>query len=303
METNVKEILTSIGYRLRDVGREFRTKPLYRDSDSDNVLSIKKDTGYWYDFKTNQHGSFDKLIKITLNLDDAKAEEYLKNRNWQYESSGIEKEKLEELKIFPSELLDKLEKDHSYWLTRNINEETVSVFEGGVAKEGRMKDRYVLPIFNSKKQIVGFTGRDLTGTKKAKWKHLGDKSKWVYPLYFNKKEVLNAKSVILVESVGDMLSLWQSGVKNSAVTFGLDINNSLLNLFIRMDLDTIYISFNNDENQAGNQAAKKLYFKLLKFFDKNQIKVALPTKNDFGEMNKDEIGQWLKAKNIYLPQG
>jgi hypothetical protein len=303
LETNVKEILTSIGYRLRDVGREFRTKPLYRDSDSDNVLSIKKDTGYWYDFKTNQHGSFDKLIKITLNLDDAKAEEYLKNRNWQYESSGIEKEKLEELKIFPSELLDKLEKDHSYWLTRNINEETVSVFEGGVAKEGRMKDRYVLPIFNSKKQIVGFTGRDLTGTKKAKWKHLGDKSKWVYPLYFNKKEVLNAKSVILVESVGDMLSLWQSGVKNSAVTFGLDINNSLLNLFIRMDLDTIYISFNNDENQAGNQAAKKLYFKLLKFFDKNQIKVALPTKNDFGEMNKDEIQQWLKAKNIYLPQG
>jgi len=303
LETNVKEILTSIGYRLRDVGREFRTKPLYRDSDSDNVLSIKKDTGYWYDFKTNQHGSFDKLIKITLNLDDAKAEEYLKNRNWQYESSGIEKEKLEELKIFPSELLDKLEKDHSYWLTRNINEETVSVFEGGVAKEGRMKDRYVLPIFNSKKQIVGFTGRDLTGTKKAKWKHLGDKSKWVYPLYFNKKEVLDAKSVILVESVGDMLSLWQSGVKNSAVTFGLDINNSLLNLFIRMDLDTIYISFNNDENQAGNQAAKKLYFKLLKFFDKNQIKVALPTKNDFGEMNKDEIQQWLKAKNIYLPQG
>jgi 5S rRNA maturation endonuclease (ribonuclease M5) len=302
LETNVKEILTSIGYRLRDVGREFRTKPLYRDSDSDNVLSIKKDTGYWYDFKTNQHGSFDKLIKITLNLDDAKAEEYLKNRNWQYESSGIEKEKLEELKVFPSELLDKLEKDHSYWLTRNINEETVSVFEGGVAKEGRMKDRYVLPIFNSKKQIVGFTGRDLTGTKKAKWKHLGDKSKWVYPLYFNKKEVLNAKSVILVESVGDMLSLWQSGVKNSAVTFGLDINNSLLNLFIRMDLDTIYISFNNDENQAGNQAAKKLYFKLLKFFDKNQIKVALPTKNDFGEMNKEEIQQWLKAKNIYPPQ-
>jgi len=302
LETNVKEILTSIGYRLRDVGREFRTKPLYRDSDSDNVLSIKKDTGYWYDFKTNQHGSFDKLIKITLNLDDAKAEEYLKNRNWQYESSGIEKEKLEELKVFPSELLDKLEKDHSYWLTRNINEETVSVFEGGVAKEGRMKDRYVLPIFNSKKQIVGFTGRDLTGTKKAKWKHLGDKSKWVYPLYFNKKEVLDAKSVILVESVGDMLSLWQSGVKNSAVTFGLDINNSLLNLFIRMDLDTIYISFNNDENQAGNQAAKKLYFKLLKFFDKNQIKVALPTKNDFGEMNKEEIQQWLKAKNIYPPQ-
>lgn len=287
---------------MRDVGKEFRTKPLYRDSDSDNVLSIKKDTGYWYDFKTSQHGSFDKLVKITLGLDDLKTEEYLKNKDWQTEASGIEKEKLEELKIFPKELLCKLEKDHSYWATRNIKEETVSIFEGGVASNGRMKDRYVLPIFNSKKQIVGFTGRDLIGNKKAKWKHLGDKSKWVYPLFFNKDHVLKAKSIILVESVGDMLSLWQAGVKNTAVTFGLDINNALLNLFIRMDLDKIYISFNNDENQAGNQAAKKLYFKLIKFFDKEQILIALPTKNDFGEMNEEEIKEWLKTKNIYQHQ-
>lgn len=287
---------------MRDVGKEFRTKPLYRDSDSDNVLSIKKDTGYWYDFKTSQHGSFDKLVKITLGLDDLKTEEYLKNKDWQTEASGIEKEKLEELKIFPKELLCKLEKDHSYWATRNIKEETVSIFEGGAASNGRMKDRYVLPIFNSKKQIVGFTGRDLIGNKKAKWKHLGDKSKWVYPLFFNKDHVLKAKSIILVESVGDMLSLWQAGVKNTAVTFGLDINNALLNLFIRMDLDKIYISFNNDENQAGNQAAKKLYFKLIKFFDKEQILIALPTKNDFGEMNEEEIKEWLKTKNIYQHQ-
>lgn len=299
---DVKEILSSLGYKLRDVGKEFRTKPLYRDSDSDNVLSIKKDTGYWYDFKTSQHGSFDKLVKITLGLDDLKTEEYLKNKDWQTEASGIEKEKLEELKIFPKELLCKLEKDHSYWATRNIKEETVSIFEGGVASNGRMKDRYVLPIFNSKKQIVGFTGRDLIGNKKAKWKHLGDKSKWVYPLFFNKDHVLKAKSIILVESVGDMLSLWQAGVKNTAVTFGLDINNALLNLFIRMDLDKIYISFNNDENQAGNQAAKKLYFKLIKFFDKEQILIALPTKNDFGEMNEEEIKEWLKTKNIYQHQ-
>lgn len=299
---DVKEILSSLGYKLRDVGKEFRTKPLYRDSDSDNVLSIKKDTGYWYDFKTSQHGSFDKLVKITLGLDDLKTEEYLKNKDWQTEASGIEKEKLEELKIFPKELLCKLEKDHSYWATRNIKEETVSIFEGGAASNGRMKDRYVLPIFNSKKQIVGFTGRDLIGNKKAKWKHLGDKSKWVYPLFFNKDHVLKAKSIILVESVGDMLSLWQAGVKNTAVTFGLDINNALLNLFIRMDLDKIYISFNNDENQAGNQAAKKLYFKLIKFFDKEQILIALPTKNDFGEMNEEEIKEWLKTKNIYQHQ-
>jgi DNA primase len=302
--SDVKDILDSLGYRLRDMGREYRTKPLYRDSDSDNVLSIKKDTGYWYDFKTCEHGSFDKLVKLTLKIDDVKVGVFLKNKNWQQESSGIEKEKLQELKIFPSELLDKLEKDHSYWLSRNIKEETVAMLQGGIARNGRMKDRYVLPIFNSKKQIVGFTGRDLTGTKKAKWKHLGDKSKWVYPLYFNSKYVVRSKEIILVESIGDMISLWQSGVKNTAVIFGLDINNSLLNLLIRLDLNKIYISLNNDEdkNNAGNNAAKKLNTKLLKFFDKNQVTVALPTKNDFGVMNQQEISQWILQKNIYQPQ-
>ena len=272
--SDVKDILDSLGYRLRDMGREYRTKPLYRDSDSDNVLSIKKDTGYWYDFKTCEHGSFDKLVKLTLKIDDVKVGVFLKNKNWQQESSGIEKEKLQELKIFPSELLDKLEKDHSYWLSRNIKEETVAMLQ------------------------------DLTGTKKAKWKHLGDKSKWVYPLYFNSKYVVRSKEIILVESIGDMLSLWQSGVKNTAVIFGLDINNSLLNLLIRLDLNKIYISLNNDEdkNNAGNNAAKKLNTKLLKFFDKNQVTVALPTKNDFGVMNQQEISQWILQKNIYQPQ-
>lgn len=303
--SDVKDILSSLGYRLRDVGREFRTKPLYRDSDSDNVLSIKKDTGYWYDFKTCQHGSFDKLVKMTLKLDDDKVNEYLKNKNWEQQASGIEREKLDELKIFPNELLDKLEKNHSYWPSRNIKEDIVAIFEGGVANTGRMKDRYVLPIFNSKKQIVGFTGRDLLGNKKAKWKHLGDKSKWVYPLFFNKNYVINSKEIILVESIGDMLSLWQCGIKNTAVIFGLDINNSLLNLLIRLDLNKIHISLNNDEekNNAGNDAARKLRSKLLKFFDKDQVNIALPTKNDFGVMNEQEILEWANQKNISRHQG
>ncbi len=30
---DVKDILTEIGYTLRDCGNEYRTKPLYRDSD------------------------------------------------------------------------------------------------------------------------------------------------------------------------------------------------------------------------------------------------------------------------------
>lgn len=71
----IRDVLTDIGYSLRDYGKEYRAKPIYRDSDNNTVLSIKKDTGRWIDFKEGISGSFEELIKLSLNLssiDDAK---------------------------------------------------------------------------------------------------------------------------------------------------------------------------------------------------------------------------------------
>ena len=34
--------------------------------------------------------------------------------------------------------------------------------------------------------------------------------------------------------------------------------------------------------------------KLLRYFDKNQVQISFPTKNDFGEMSKEEIKEWGK---------
>jgi hypothetical protein len=78
------------------------------------------------------------------------------------------------------------------------------------------------------------------------------------------------------------------------VTFGLEISNSLVNFLLREDPNKITISFNNDEskNNAGNIASEKAYKKLLKYFDRRQLQIKLPTKNDFGEMNTEEILKW-----------
>ena len=77
---DVKDILTNIGYTLFDSGREYRTKPLYRDSSSNNVLCIKKDTGRWIDFKENRYGNLEELVQITLNLKDLnEAKSYISN--------------------------------------------------------------------------------------------------------------------------------------------------------------------------------------------------------------------------------
>ena len=93
-----------------------------------------------------------------------------------------------------------------------------------------------------------------------------------------------------------MLSLWDAGIQNTVVTFGLDVSLSLLNLLLILDPNEVILSFNNDSenNSAGNKAAKKAKRKLLRYFDSTQVKIKLPTKKDFGEMTRGEITTWAE---------
>lgn len=296
---NVYQILTELGYKLKDYGKEYRAKPLYRESDNDTVLKIYKDTGHWFDFKENISGDFNSLISMTLNLEDSnKAKEWLKNKNFENTYINVNQTpSLNLTKTFEKNLLVNFLNDHEYWLNRNISLETISMFQGGVVKDGKMKNRYVFPIFNIKKEIVGFSGRDISNKSKIKWKHIGEKSNWCYPTFLNLDSLKIEKQIYLVESIGDCLSLWEAGIKNTIVTFGLDINISILNLLLKIAPEKIFISFNNDtlKNNAGNIAAEKIYRKLLRYFDKKQLQIKLPYKKDFGEMSKEEIKLFINA--------
>jgi len=295
-QVNVYQILTDLGYKLKDCGKEYRTRPLYRDSDNDTVLKIYKDTGHWFDFKENISGDFTSLVGMTLKLEDPiKAKEWLKDKNFTFhQPKEVSKPLLKSTKKFDIDLLSNLENNHSYWNKRGINNETLSQFKGGVGKAGKMKNRYVFPIFDIKNNIIGFSGRDITNLSKIKWKHLGEKNDFVYPLFLNSQEIETQKEVILVESIGDMLSLYQAGIKNVLVTFGTSLSLGILNYLLKMDVKKIYISLNNDSNKnnAGNIGAEKTHSRLKRYFDDKQLKIALPTKKDFGEMNKEEILQW-----------
>jgi hypothetical protein len=295
-QVNVYQILIDLGYKLKDCGKEYRTRPLYRDSDNDTVLKIYKDTGHWFDFKENISGDFSSLVGMTLKLEDpSKAKEWLKDKNFTFhQPKEALKPLLKSTKKFDLDLLSNLENNHSYWNKRGINNETLSQFKGGVGKAGKMKNRYVFPIFDIKNNIIGFSGRDITNLSKIKWKHLGEKSDFVYPLFLNSEAVETQKEVILVESIGDMLSLYQAGIKNVLVTFGTSLSLGILNYLLKIDIKKIYISLNNDSNKnnAGNIGAEKTYSRLKRYFDDKQLKIALPTKKDFGEMNKEEILQW-----------
>jgi|TARA_R110000751_G_scaffold60056_3_gene125626 hypothetical protein len=293
---DVKDILTDIGYTLFDSGREYRAKPIYRDSSSNNVLCIKKDTGRWVDFKENKFGNLEELVQITLNLKDLnEAKSYISN-NFQLRLPKVEKEKLKAPTIFSKKNLNHIIPDYSYWKDRGVSSSTLELFESGVMKSGRMKDRYVFPIFDKVNRLVGVAGRDVTNNQQLKWKLAGEKRSWAYPLKYNLKYLLEEKEVFLVESVGDMLALWEAGIKNCVVTFGLAITAKTKQVLMVVDPKKIYISFNNDENQAGNIAAQKAYSNLRRQFDVSQLEIKLPSKNDFGCMSKGEILKWKSQR-------
>lgn len=303
MNKNFKEILTEVGYaNIVDNGRELRMKPIYRDSSSSTVLSVRKDTGHFIDFSKSISGSFEYLVQLSLglkNIEDAK--NWLGSTGNNYEKQVRQRPSGSTVKILAKDRLNLLIPDHSYWLDRGVSEDTIKIFKGGVMlEEGRMKNRYVFPIFDNKERLVGVTGRYILpipeGSKIPKWKHFPSKKSWKYPLFFNGDIIAKKKEVVVVESVGDMLALWDAGIKNSIVTFGLDISNEMLSSFLRFKVKKITLSFNNDEdsNSAGNEAAKKNERKLLRYFDKHQVQISFPTKNDFGDMAKDEIKEWGK---------
>lgn len=306
MSESVRSVLEEIGYALTDNGKEFRARPLYRDSDNDNVLRIWKDSGKWVDFKENKSGSLEDLIRITLNLNSiTEAKEWISKRNlYQEESVSLKpKATVKQSRIFDKSILLKLRNDHSYWASRKISESVVKPFQGGLATTGKMYNRYVFPIFNSKDEIIGFAGRDVTASldeRRPKWKLIGDKKEWAFPFKLNYNELKQKKEIILVESIGDMLALRQNGISNSIVTFGLSLTSKILMSLISLNPSKIIIAFNNDSSNssAGNMAAESVEKKLLQYFDKRQVLVRLPeTNKDFGELNVSEPERILEWKS------
>ena len=304
MIDNLKDILLDAGYsNISDNGREFRMKPIYRDSSSNTVLSVRKDTGHFIDFSKQISGSFADLIKLSLNLKSQdEAVKWLQGNGGEVAKAQKRKPEIKGTRILPKEFLNKILPEHEYWVIRGVSKATLNDLGGGLVKVGKMSDRYVFPIFNCKRELVGISGRDMINeenSSRPKWKHIGTKSEWKYPLQMNNKLIQEKRKVILVESIGDMLALWESDIKYVMVTFGLDVSVAIINYLLRVDIDEVYVSFNNDEenNSAGNVAAEKAKKKLLKYFDPPQIKVALPSKKDFGEMSVQEIHEW-RAKII-----
>lgn len=295
----MKQILEDLGYSLVDCGNHWRTSALYRAGDNPTALQIYKNSGVWIDFiHGNKSKPFEALIKLTLKEDKKKLKSILKSIETnvsdftEYKPKGL----IEMEKVYDESILDKLFPNYNFYNAKNISEETQKVFRVGLAGSGQMYRRMVFPVYNEHSQIVGFSGRRVDENNFAKWKHLGKKNNWIYPAYMPNETTVDSvidekRSVYLTESIGDAMALYDQGIKNVLVIFGLSISPALISYLSSKVLDNIIIAGNNDfgtKENRGFLASIKNYLKLSRYFDLDNISIKVPPEgfSDFGEANE-----------------
>lgn len=304
---NIKEALLSLGYKLNDRGSYWQTSAVFRNGDNQSALQIYKDKGVWKDYVAETPWSpFVKLVQMTLGTNDPEeVSKYVsKTDSDLLNMKKLTAPKLEFEETYPISCLDRLLPHYIFYEKKGISLENLKPLRGGLASTGQLNKRFVFPIFNEVGMIHGFSGRDVTSNQnenRPKWKHLGKKKNWLYPIYTDKKTISSIEEsgfVIIVESIGDMLNLRENGYYNCIVSFGLDISSKLSSFLVSIACKHIFICFNNDNSSKenrGKDASFKNYLKLLGLFSPERVKICLPTKNDFGEMNKEDFITW-KAK-------
>jgi DNA primase len=293
----IKDILEDLGYKPQSSGSQWlRMTAAYRNGTSLS-LAVNKETGWFEDFVTGHNGPLFKLVMLTLGIGEQEARNYLEGSYFAAQKNNeVQAEKIEQQKFLPPDFCDDLLPSYSFYKKRGIEESVLKEFGGGVKTYGKMNNRFVFPIYDFNKKIIGVAGRDLfQNSVRTKWKIMGRKNKFLYPHHLTKDNIESSGEVILVESIGDALALYNAGIKNFLVTFGLSISKDLILYLIRLNVTKIIIATNNDvesKENRGLSAANNIKAKLQKFFQADQVRIVLPCKKDFGEMTKEEIANW-----------
>lgn len=306
MSNMYKEVLQNLGYKLIDCGDHWRTNAVYRDGDNQTALQIYKNTGVWTDYiKSEGYRPLKNLIELTLKGRPGEIKSILKSLDEKPDNLTEYKTKslIEMEKTYDEKILDKLFPNYNFYNNKGISEDTQNLFKVGLAGAGNMYRRMVFPIYNEHKQIIGFSGRRVDDNDYAKWKHIGQKRNWIFPAYTPNKEnvdsiITKEKSVYLVESIGDAMSLFDNGIKNVLVIFGLSVSASIISYLSSKSLENIYIAGNNDFESKENRGLKgsiKNYLKLSSYFDLDIMSIKNPPKgfNDLGDAHA--AGEDLKA--------
>lgn len=290
-----KEILSDLGVPITINGTQVRCQATWRNGENKTSVWITDER--YHDFGTGKGGS---ILDLICKISGIDSDEFSFLTEMREANPGLSLiKKLEFPKIYNESCLAKLSQDFSYWESRGISRNTQRLFEVGYASEHKMAGRTVFPIRKDDGKLIGFAGRVIKDNPKyPKWILIGLKRFFTYSQQNCLDEILKKERIIIVESIGDLLSLYESGVKNVMASFGLKIHKELLKLIIKNKL-SVTLSFNNDERKQGNNAAISNKKNLSSYISEERIDILLPELNDWNvELNKNGSGHIREIFNI-----
>ena len=122
----------------------------------------------------------------------------------------------------------------------------------------RFRNRIMFPIFNQFDKIIGFSGRVIDkNDKRAKFVNspntpVYNKSKTLYGMNLNKNNIIDCKSVIIVEGYLDLIQLNQAGFNNVLAVCGTAFTDQHAVAISRL-CKNIFLAYDGDK--AGKDAA------------------------------------------------
>ncbi|MCH9029304.1 MAG: DNA primase, partial [Bacteroidetes bacterium] len=180
----------------------------------------------------------------------------------------------------------------------------------GKSDDGRYYDklpgRLIFPIFSPNGRVVAFAGRILDPNEKAA-KYINSpesliysKSKVLYGLSFAKDEIRRLGKAIIVEGYMDLISLYQSGIKNVVAVSGSALTDDQVQLLSRYTKDVVLLF---DSDVAGIKASMRSIEILLKQDMEVKI-VPLPKGEDpdsyVNKFGKDKFDDLLKKAENFI---
>jgi 5S rRNA maturation endonuclease (ribonuclease M5) len=216
---------------------------------------------------------FDKLIKL-------QSRKILKEN-----SSKIRRDVVRSRLKFPA----------TFYINRGFSEEALNEFDVGLCTnpKSQMYQRIVFPVYDENDEfMVGCTGRTICDSPRKWINQKGfNKSNFLYNYGKAIEHIRTAETIILVEGQGDVIRLWESGIRNAVGMFGSKISDSQEFLIQKTGVSNIVIMSDND--QAGDICSKDITERLKYLF--NIYTINLP-KNDIGDMSIDEINNTIKPQ-------
>jgi len=199
----------------------------------------------------------------------------------------------------------------NYAKSRNLNlEKSLQLGLIGKTSEGKLYDKFpgrlIFPIFSPNGRVVAFAGRVLD-PKETGAKYINSpesliyiKGRILYGLSFAKDDIRRLDKAIIVEGYMDLISLYQSGVKNVVAVSGTALTDDQVQLLSRYTKNVVLLF---DADVAGIKASMRSIEILLKRDMEVRI-VSLPKGEDpdsfVNKYGKDEFEELIKKAENFL---